>query len=104
MREKELRAVAKCANCGKPFLHANVPFFWQVTIEHHGVLVRQIQRQDGLGQFLGNSELARIMGPDDEMTMPVMKPKKITLCDPCALEPVTIAILAEGNDEAQEAA
>ena len=104
MKEKELRAAATCAGCGKPFGHTGSPLFWRITMERHGVLMRNIQRCDGLAAFLGNTQLAEIMGSSEELTMPVMIAKTVTLCEHCVLHPQVIAQLAECETEDEEPA
>lgn len=96
MKEAELRAIAKCAFCYKPFGHTGLLFFWRVTIERHGVDAQAVQRQDGLAQFLGSSRLANVMGDDRDMTKPVMEPVTLTVCERCAVSPNTVfALLIE---------
>lgn len=103
MKERELRQIADCKKCGKPFGHTGLPVFWRVTVERHGVDLRAVRRQDGLAQFMGNAALAQVMGPDEEMTKPMMQPVTLTLCETCALEEgiVATALLeAEKKDAA----
>jgi len=96
MREDELRKRAICASCGKPIGHAGLPIFWTLKIERHGVKRDAVVRQDHLtGMLGGNALLANIMGPNEEMTEPLMEPVEITLCEPCSLEPVVVAQLVE---------
>lgn len=68
MKEKGLRESAVCAICKLPFGHVGLPLFWRVTIERFGV--------------------------DSEMTMPVMEPVKVAICEACAMDEVLIPILA----------
>lgn len=105
MKEKELRAAADCAVCGKAFGHSGLPLFWRVTIERHGVLMDRVKRQDGLSQFLGgNCLLAQVMGPDEELTQKLMGPVTITVCEHCAQQAYVypIAYLAERADNEQK--
>jgi hypothetical protein len=95
MKENELRKVAKCVVCGKGFLHTGLPLFWRVRIERLGVDTNVVRRQDGLAAMLGNSMLANVMGPDEEMTKAMMDPVELTLCETCAMSDVNIAVLAE---------
>lgn len=96
MKEQELRAAAECACCGQPFGNAGVPLFWRVTIERHGVLLDKVRRQDGLAQYMGNSFLAGVMGPNEEMTQPMMEPVTVTVCEACAVQSsYPIAFIAE---------
>jgi len=43
---------------------------------------------------IGNSVIAHAMGTDEEMTMPMMEPVTITVCETCALGDVNIMVLA----------
>lgn len=65
MKENQLREVAMCAVCGKPFGHTGLPLFWRVTIERFGVDLNAIRRQDGLAMMMGSSALAQVMGADE---------------------------------------
>lgn len=87
MREKELRQHATCSLCSKPIGHAGLPMFWVVTIERHGLNRDALMRQQGLAlQLGGNAALAHVMGPDEDMTTPLMEPVKVTVCETCAVE------------------
>jgi len=99
MREDELRKRATCAACGKKIGASGLPIFWTLKIERHGVKHGATTRQDGLTAMLGgNALLANIMGPNEEMTEPLIDPVTVTICQPCSLEPVTVAVLAEQED------
>lgn len=97
MKEQELRKIANCAICGKPFGHTGLPLFWRVTIERFGINTQAIQRQDGLAAMLGSSYLASIMGTDEDIAASILGPVKITVCENCALEPIVIAALVENE-------
>lgn len=100
MKEKELRKFAICIVCKKPFGHTGLPLFWRLTIERHGVNRQAIQRQDGLAALLGGSSLlAQVMGPDEEMTTPMVEPITVTVCEKCAMEPQIIGFLAEAASD-----
>lgn len=87
MREKELRQFATCVLCNKGIGHTGLPLFWVVTIERHGLNHDALQRQQGLTMMLGgNAALAQIMGPDLDMTTPMMEPVKVSVCETCAVE------------------
>lgn len=97
MKENELREIAQCAICNRPFGHTGLPLFWRITVERFSVDMGAIQRQDGLAALLGgNSLLAGIMGPDNDMAEPMMDAITITVCESCAMEDqICIAALAE---------
>lgn len=96
MKEKELREIANCALCGKPFGHTGLPLFYRVTIERFKVDMGAVDRQQGLGMMLGNASLASVMGTNEDMAESIMEPIKITVCEHCSIqESVCIAELAE---------
>ena len=86
MREKELAEVMDCKLCGKNIGEAGVPLFWRVKIERHGLDLLAMRRQSGLAMQIGSGALANIMGPDEEMTKPMMEPIEFTVCETCASE------------------
>lgn len=94
MREIELRTAATCALCGELIGLTGLPLFWRVRIERHGIDLAAVQRQAGLALLLGNSALALAMGPDEEMTTPLMEPITFTVCEPCGTRDTSIAYLA----------
>ena len=103
MKERELRECATCAVCGHLIGKASLPVFWRVRLEYHGVDVKAVQRQQGLAMMLGgNGMLAAVMGPDEEMTKPLMEPGAITVCHDCGMKGVTVAELADMLHKAME--
>ena len=100
MKEKELRACATCGLCHKKMGDSGLPLFYRVRIERHIVKLDAVKRQAGLEMMLnGRVALAQVMGPDEEMTMPVMDPIEFTVCETCSTDvenrSYCIAILAE---------
>jgi hypothetical protein len=99
MKEKELRECATCAICGEKIGKSGMPMFWRVRIERHGVDLAAVQRQTGLAMMLGgHAGIAAAMGPDEEMTVPLMDPVTVTICDPCGTRSTMVAALAEGGE------
>lgn len=94
MRETELRESATCALCGRLIGASGLPLFWRVRIERYGLDLAAVQRQTGLALLLGNSALALAMGPDEEMTTPLMEPVMLTVCESCGTRDTSIAYLA----------
>jgi hypothetical protein len=87
MKEKELRKCATCALCKKKILESGMPFFYRVRIERHGVKADAVRRQAGLEMMLnGCVALAQVMGPDEDMTMPLMDPITFTVCEDCSTD------------------
>ena len=95
MKERELRLYANCSLCKKPIGHTGLPLFWRVSVERFGIDMSKVRRQDGLGAFLGNTALARAMGPDEDLTQPMMEKLTLSFCEDCALAPIMLAAIAE---------
>jgi hypothetical protein len=96
VKEKELRECATCAVCGNKIGQSGLPMFWRVRLERHGVKLDAVRRQSGLTEMLGGSAvLAMAMGTDEEMTLPMMDPVTLTVCEDCCTKEVCIAQLAE---------
>ena len=82
MREKELRKHLKCDSCGLKIMEKHgLPLFYVVTVERYGIDVTKVARQDGLAQHIGDSRIAEIMGPDQDLATPMMEPVKLTICE-----------------------
>ena len=105
MKEKELRKHANCDLCRQKILAGGIPLFYRVTIERFGVLLKSVERQQGLTMMLGNSAvLASVMGADEDMAKAVMEPLTITVCESCSTERRDpIAALAEIIGDREEA-
>ena len=96
MKEKELRECATCGICGEKIGKSGSPMFWRVRIERHGIDLSAVQRQTGLAMMLGgNGGIAAVMGPDEEMTVPLMDPVTLTVCETCCTKSTCVAALAE---------
>lgn len=105
MREKELREHTYCSVCGKSIGHTGLPLFWTVSIEHHGIDMDAVRRQDGLMSLLGGSaRLAQVMGTDAEMTKTILGPVVVTVCETCAVmeDSPCLVQLAEAMKEDDE--
>lgn len=108
MKETELRQHATCTMCNKKVGATGLPLFWRVTIDRFGIDLQAVRRQDGLGAYIGNAAIARVMGPDLDMAKPVMDTIVATICEHCACDrSLPIAAIAElatpEQDQAQEA-
>lgn len=96
MNRTELLKHAKCSICDKGIGHTGLPLFWRLTVERFGVDLNAVRRQDGLGAFLGSQALAAVMGPDEDLAMPMDKPAVLTLCETCGTERgLPVAALSE---------
>lgn len=106
MKEQELRKAAVCGLCHRKILECGLPCFYRVRIERHGVNIDAVKRQTGLAMMLGgHSGLARVMGPDEDMTVPLMDPQEFTVCEECSTnERHCIAALVERTAPEEEVA
>ncbi len=96
MKEKELRKHAICSICGQKIGHTGLPLFWTLVIERHGIKMEVIRSQDGLAALLGSgSELAQVVGTDAPMTVTVLGPITVTVCEACAAGDICLMQLAE---------
>ncbi len=74
-----------CARCGKGVMHTGLPLFYRVTIERMGSDGQAVQRQHGLEMMLGgHAKIANVMGPNDDMGLPIGPANKGLLCETCA--------------------
>ncbi len=94
MKEVELRKHTLCSICGQKVLHTGVPLFWKVTVERFGVDLRATQRQDGLAAFIGNTAIASVMGPGEDLAKPMMEAQVLTLCEECAFGGAPVCAVA----------
>ena len=85
MKERELRKYLTCSVCRKPIGAAGLPLFFRVTLERFGVDVKVTRRQDALGDFIGSSRIAEVMGPNEDMTQTLMEKLTLSICEACAI-------------------
>ena len=97
MKEQELRRHAVCSLCQKKVMATGLPLFYRVTVERFGIKLDAVRRQAGLEMMLGGSvALAQAMGTDEEMTMPMMEPVVLVVCEDCSTaQSHCVAALAE---------
>ena len=96
MKEIELRRHLKCDCCGNVINHSGIPIFWKVKVDRFMVDASAVNRQRGLGLFLGSQSLASVMGPDEDLAKSIMDPREITLCDECAVTRPIAVVLENG--------
>ena len=77
-----------CDACRKLIGSSGLPLFWRVRVERFGI----------------DSAIARVMGPDEDMTQTLMDTVTLTLCDPCGLaeDAIPVAALALMKSEAAD--
>lgn len=86
LKERDLRALAKCAACRKQVGHTGFPRLWRVTIEQYVIDLAAVSRQTGLAMLLGgNGVLAAAMGTDEDMATRVGEATVFALCETCAV-------------------
>lgn len=97
MNEKELRDCAVCAMCRRKVMAAGMPLFYRVRIERYGIDMNAVKRQSGMEMLMnGHVSLAQVMGPNEDMTVPLMEPITFTVCESCSTaENRCVAVLAE---------
>ena len=95
MKEEELRKFAVCGHCHRKLGESRLPLFWVVTIERFGLDLKAMERQQGLGMMLGHGGLAQVMGPNEDLAIPMMDKVRVSICDPCSTENVMLAALVE---------
>jgi hypothetical protein len=97
MKEQELREHTTCSLCRQKIGATGIPLFYRVTVERFGVKLDAVRRQAGLEMMLGGHvRIAQAMGPDEEMTMPMMDPLVLVVCETCsASQALCVAQLAE---------
>ncbi len=88
MKEAELLELGRCASCGKKLCESGLPLFYLLRIERYGIRADAMRRRDGLAMVLGSSKLAAVMGPDEDIAVPVMEAARVALCEPCGSEHV----------------
>lgn len=99
MKESQLREHATCSLCKNKIGASGIPMFWVVSIERFGLDAGACQRQQGLGMQIG-ATLAKVMGPDEDLAIPVMDKLTLTVCEKCAIESrLPVAVLAESGDD-----
>jgi len=97
MKAQELRAHATCSLCRQKVGASGIPLFYRLTVERFGVKLDAVQRQTGLEMMLGGHVgIAQAMGTDEEMTIPVMDPLVLVVCERCSTaREHCVAVLAE---------
>lgn len=72
-----------CAWCGRTAgMLRPLPLFWRLRVDRFGVDLRAVDRQRGLGMAIGSPGIAAVMGPDEDMALPMMATAAIVVCEP----------------------
>lgn len=100
MKQDELRRFAVCSLCGQRIGHTGLPLFWRVTVERFGVDLQAIRRQDDLAALIGNTAIAAVMGPNEDLAQPLAGPVVLSVCEACCTAQTCVAELAEKESRA----
>jgi len=65
-------------------MHSGDFLFYRVTIKRFAVDMRKVKRQAGLEMMLGSHILANVMGPDEDLAVPIGDPATGIICQSCA--------------------
>lgn len=82
LKETELARLGPCVVCKQPMLGADVTFYC-VTISRVMWSRSTVERRVGLGMLLGNSNLARAMGPDEDLAKIFDGPHQVAVHETC---------------------
>ncbi len=74
-------------------MHSGSFLFYRLRLERLAVNLPAVQRQHGLEQFLGSAVLADVMGPGEDIAVPLSAASEVLICEECAMP--EIHILAE---------
>ena len=94
MKRAELLQHTTCSACNRKLGQTALPLFWRVKVERFGLDAKAIRRSDALGDVIGSHAIAAVMGPDEDLAVPLLDPVTLTLCDGCAMDRQCIADLA----------
>jgi hypothetical protein len=77
-------------------MHTGIPLFYKVTFSRMAIDMKAVQRQNGLEQMMGGaSELASVMGPNEDIASPIDRKDTVLICEDCSCKPVVLAEIAE---------
>lgn len=83
--------IQHCALCGQGVMHAGVPLFWRIRLERMGVDMAAVRREVGMELLMGGHvALARVMGPNEDIGVPVGEARTIVVCESCAGEETSV--------------
>ena len=88
--------IEKCVLCNKGVMHSGDILFYMVKIIRFGVDIKAVQRQHGFDELMpGSPVLANVMGPNEDIAVPIGEPDEALVCDKCAMETMPLAALHE---------
>lgn len=86
--------IGPCICCGCGMMKEGNPVFYRIKLERMFLNLTAVRRQAGLEQMMGSTQLANIMGPDEDMAEPVFTYTGL-VCDGCANASTSLGLLAE---------
>jgi hypothetical protein len=87
MKAEQLRRHLRCDACSRLLGETGSPLFWVLAVRRYGLALDAIRRADGFVAVMGGSaELARVMGPNEDVASPLTGTVDITYCESCAQE------------------
>lgn len=99
MKEKELREIATCNNCGEKIGASKSPFFYRVKIKQYGLDMSALNRQSGLETFFsGNVQIAQAMSANEDLAK-VLQSREVTICENCSSKDVQIIFLMDEESD-----
>ena len=75
--------MAKCVGCGLRFGAAGSVQITVAQVEQHIINMPAVMKQTGLAMAIGSAPIARVMGPDEDMTWPVGGTRRFVVCMRC---------------------
>lgn len=95
MKQSEIR---NCFVCDKGIAHDNQMVFFKISLDYMILNLRNIQRQSGLEQMIGNPQIAAVMGPDLDMAASINRVDAL-ICLHCSMSQTSIWQLFEKAGE-----
>jgi hypothetical protein len=92
MKQREFE---KCMLCGDGMMKGGDITFYRVNMERFIVDLGAIKRQHGLEIAMGSSELAAVMGPDEDLAKNIGAIKNVFICETCAIDSCCLAAVFE---------
>jgi hypothetical protein len=102
IKERELEKLGTCPICGQVILKGGELTFYRLRIERAIWDPAAIQRRAGLSMMLGNSALAAVMGPDEDLAKVFTGPIEVVVHESCTESAFLLARICEARAEQDE--
>lgn len=87
------RDIVHCVCCRQGVVHSGSITFYRLRLTRYFVDMQAVQRQLGLEQMMGpTSFVAGVLGPDEDLALPVGTECEVLLCDACASKMVPMMV------------